>query len=149
MVFVLWSFSLNLNPKLQESHDDSTDSSTSTLSPHLIKVLILFSFLSLSRIGHLLFGLMVQEIAQVEIPSDQRSTFAGTEQSFSSIFKLCHWGATMVWSAPRDFRFLALGSLIALISSATIFTAWAKRPRVSVNISYEEVPLDGIDTHAD
>jgi hypothetical protein len=28
---------------------------------------------------------MVQEIAQVEIPSTQRSTFAGTEQSFRSL----------------------------------------------------------------
>ena len=92
---------------------------------------------------------MVQEIAQVEIPSAQRSTFAGTEQSFRSFFELCHWAATMIWMAPRDFRFLALGSLVALTSSAMIFVFWARRPIYSVNVGYEEVPLDEIEAHAD
>jgi solute carrier family 40 (iron-regulated transporter), member 1 len=92
---------------------------------------------------------MVQEIAQVEIPSSQRSTFAGTEQSFRSMFELFHWGATMVWSRPEDFRFLALGSLLALGSCATIFAAWMKGPRASVKGGYEEVPLDELDACGD
>jgi solute carrier family 40 (iron-regulated transporter), member 1 len=92
---------------------------------------------------------MVQEIAQVEIPSSQRSTFAGTEQSFRSMFELLHWGATMAWSRPGDFRILALGSLLALGSCATIFAAWMRMPRASVKVGYEEVPLDELDTHGD
>lgn len=92
---------------------------------------------------------MVQEIAQVEIPSTQRSTFAGTEQSFRSLAELCHWIATVVWNAPRDFRFLALGSLVALASSTTIFVGWARKPRVSIKVGYEELPLEDIDAHAD
>ena len=54
----------------------------------------------------------------------------------------------MVWSAPRDFRFLALGSLVALASSATIFASWARKPRVGVKVEYEEIPLDEIEAHA-
>lgn len=55
----------------------------------------------------------------------------------------------MVWSAPQDFRYLALGSLVALISSATIFAGWARTPRLSTTIGYEEVPLNELETHAD
>jgi iron-regulated transporter 1 len=92
---------------------------------------------------------MVQEIAQVEIPSTQRSTFAGTEQSFRSLAELCHWIATVVWNAPRDFRFLAVGSFVALVFSTAIFARWARKPRVGVRIDYEEIPLEEIDPHAD
>ncbi|KIN01571.1 hypothetical protein OIDMADRAFT_121292 [Oidiodendron maius Zn] len=144
VVLVLWNLSLNPNTSLSEPSDDLT-----LTPPNILLSLILFTFLSLSRIGHLLFELMVQEIAQVEIPSAQRSTFAGTEQSFRSFFELCHWAATMIWKAPKDFRFLALGSLVALTSSAMIFVLWARRPRYSVNVGYEEVPLDEIEVHAD
>jgi iron-regulated transporter 1 len=149
VVLVLWNLSLNPTGPAPESRDKSSDPTSSIPPPSILLSLILFTFLSLSRIGHLLFELMVQEIAQVEIPSTQRSTFAGTEQSFRSFFELCHWGATMIWSAPKDFRFLALGSLVALTSSATLFALWSRRPRIGVNIGYEEVPLDEIEAHAD
>jgi iron-regulated transporter 1 len=149
VVLVLWNLSLNSNPSSPEARDDFTDPTSSVASPNLFLAFIVFAFLSLSRIGHLLFELMVQEVAQVEVPSTQRSTFAGTEQSFRSLFELCHWIATMVWSAPQDFRYLALGSLVALISSATIFAGWARTPRLSTTIGYEEVPLNELETHAD
>ena len=55
----------------------------------------------------------------------------------------------MAWSAPQDFRFLALGSLIALASSTAIFATWARKPRASVKVGYEEIPLDEIEAHAD
>ena len=147
-MLILWNLSLSPISSSQEPRDEFVDPGPSAASPNLILAFMLFAFLSLSRVGHLLFELMTQEIAQVEIPSTQRSTFAGTEQSFRSLFELCHWIATMVWSAPRDFRLLALGSLLALASSATIFARWARKPRVNVKVGYEEIPLEDI-AHTD
>jgi iron-regulated transporter 1 len=90
-----------------------------------------------------MYDLMVQELEQVEIPSSQRSTFAGTEQSFRSFFELCHWGATIIWSQPEDFRWLALGSLIVLGVGTSIFAAWTRKEGRS-EAGYEEIALDDI-----
>ena len=145
VVAVLW----NLSPKLPTaitSRDFSpyVESDPANPSPHpkLIFPLILFTFLSLSRVGHFVFGLMVQEIEQVEIPTSQRSTFAGTAQSFHSMFVLGHWAATVVWSKPEQFKWLALGSLGSLTAGMVVFAAWMRRPRRVVEVGYEEVPLD-------
>ena len=125
------------------SSDTTDDSKASMPPPHLLISIILFSFLSLTRIGHWMYDLMVQELEQVEIPSSQRSTFAGTEQSFRSFFELCHWGATVVWSQPKDFRWLALGSLIFLGVGTSIFVTWTRREGRS-EARYEEIALDDI-----
>ena len=86
---------------------------------------------------------MVQELEQVEIPSSQRSTFAGTEQSFRSFFELCHWGATVVWSQPEGFRWLALGSLIVLWVGTLIFATWMRKEG-RCEARYEEIALDDV-----
>jgi solute carrier family 40 (iron-regulated transporter), member 1 len=86
---------------------------------------------------------MVQELEQVEIPSSQRSTFAGTEQSFSSFFELCHWAATVVWSQPESFQWLALGSVIVLGVGTAIFGLWSGKMRREgvVEVRYEEIGM--------
>ena len=86
---------------------------------------------------------MIQELEQVEVPSSQRSTFAGTEQSFRSFFELCHWGATVVWSQPEDFKWLSFGSLMVLGTSACIFSIWLRREEKG-ETKYEEIPLDDV-----
>lgn len=137
---VLW----NLAPKLTAASRDSTGD-TAPPPPHLLISIILFSFLSLTRIGHWMFYLMVQELEQVEVPSSQRSTFAGMEQSFKSFFELCHWGATMVWSRPEDFRLLALGNLIILGAGAAIFAVWQRKEgRSESRVRYEEIVMDDV-----
>ncbi len=95
-----------------------------------------------------MFDLMIQELEQVEIPYSQRSTFAGTEQSFRSFFELCHWGATVVWSSPDEFKFLALGSLVVLGVGAGIFSLWC-RDGSSLRdgcegMRYEEIAMDDV-----
>lgn len=84
---------------------------------------------------------MVQELGQVEIPSSQRSTFAGTEQSFFSLFALCHWAATVGWSRPDQFRYLALGSLLVCGVGVAIFAWWEKRPAKRDGGGYESIAM--------
>ncbi len=87
---------------------------------------------------------MVQELGQVEIPASQRSTFAGTEQSFKSFAELCHWGATMILSRPDQFRWLAVGSVVVTGMGTALFGLWARRPvimAVDKGNMYESVAL--------
>lgn len=57
----------------------------------------------------------------------RRSTFARTEQSFRSLCELCHWTAIVVWSHPRQFKWLALRSLVVVGVSMLLFGNWASR----------------------
>jgi len=91
---------------------------------------------------------MVQELGQVEIPASQRSTFAGVEQSFKSLGELSHWVATVVWSQPEDFRWLALGSLLVTGFSVGIFGAFIHKGTSIAGRyrgEYEEIPLADVD----
>jgi solute carrier family 40 (iron-regulated transporter), member 1 len=91
--------------------------------------------------------LMVQELGQVEIPESQRSTFAGTEQSFHSLFALCHWAATVVWSHPGQFRWLALGSLLVVGAGVVIFGSWMRKERstgAKRRGEYEEIAMGDV-----
>lgn len=139
---------LNLSSKTAAPSPDAADNKVDIPPPHLLLSIVLFSFLSLTRLGHWTYELMVQELEQVEVPSSQRSTFAGMEQSFRSFFELCHWAATVVWSRPEDFKWLAPGSLVLLGLGATIFAVWQRREGGSEGrMRYEEIALDevGID----
>ena len=91
-------------------------------------------------------SLMVQELGQVEIPVSQRSTYAGTEQSFRSLGELAHWTATMVWSHPDQFKWMALGSFLLVGASLVIFGIWSRKPsRERGGLVYESVPLSDLD----
>ncbi|CZR58376.1 uncharacterized protein PAC_08268 [Phialocephala subalpina] len=140
VVLVLWSLSSAISPEVL-----SRETNTSTSSPQFLIPFILFAFLSLSRVGHYMNSLMVQELGQVEIPASQRSTFAGTEQSFKSLCELCHWAATVVWDHPSQFKWLALGSLIVTGSSAVLFGTWARKSGKGQDSGYESVPLNDLE----
>jgi iron-regulated transporter 1 len=88
--------------------------------------------------------LMVQELGQVEIPASQRSTFAGTEQSFNSLFALCHWAATVGWSRPDQFRYLALGSFLVCGVGVGIFAWWQKKSARRDGAGYESIAMGDV-----
>lgn len=137
VVIVLWTLSSALPAGMLLKRNDS-----STPAPHILITVIFFAFLSASRIGHYMNSLMVQELGQVEIPVSQRSTYAGTEQSFRSLGELGHWAATVVWSHPNQFKWLALGSLMLVGSSLVIFGTWARKEVRKGGGKYESVPMD-------
>jgi len=145
IVLLLW----NLSPRSsdQVTHTPrraaTTYDTSKTTSLPLIIPITLFAFLSLSRVGHFMLHLMVQELGQVEIPASQRSTFAGTEQSFNSLFALCHWAATVGWSRPDQFRYLALGSLLVASVGVIVF-AWWKRKPIKREGGYESIAMGDV-----
>ena len=91
--------------------------------------LSLFTFLSLSRLGLWTFDLTTQELTQTRVPLQTRSSFAGTEMSFVSVFELAHWVAAAIFSRPEDFRWLAVGSLGAVGMSTCMYAFWVRQQR--------------------
>jgi iron-regulated transporter 1 len=58
-----------------------------------------------------------------------RSSFAGTEYSFISLFNLLNYIAAAMLSGTEDFRWLALGSLGAVGTSTAVYSVWLRRER--------------------
>jgi iron-regulated transporter 1 len=145
IVLLLW----NLSPKSADQtaptpREATTYDTSKTASLPPIIPITLFAFLSLSRVGHYMIHLMVQELGQVEIPASQRSTFAGTEQSFFSLFALCHWAATVRWSRPDQFRYLALGSLLVCGIGVGVFAWWERKPVRREGPGYESIAMGDV-----
>jgi solute carrier family 40 (iron-regulated transporter), member 1 len=143
IVLLLW----NLSPKSSDqaptpsTREATTYDTSNTASMPAIIPITLFAFLSLSRVGHFMIHLMVQELGQSEIPTSQRSTFAGTEQSFNSLFALCHWAATVGWNRPDQFRYLALGSVIVCGLGVVVFAWWERKPMRKEVAGYESIGM--------
>lgn len=100
-----------------------------TLRIHPLSSLILFFCLASSRLGHGIFSLSTQQLAQSRLPPDQRSSFAGTETAFVSTFGLAHSLGTAIWSDPKGFGWLALASWMMIASSAALYAWWWLRER--------------------
>lgn len=152
IVLLLW----NLSPKSSNQAGTAPaprgvttydTSKTASLAP--IIPITLFAFLSFSRIGHFMLHLMVQELGQVEIPASQRSTFAGTEQSFNSLFALCHWAATVGWNRPDQFRYLALGSGLICGVGVGVFAWWERKPITKEGMGYESIAMGDVSREGD
>lgn len=121
-----------VNPPFDSSLPQDTPStitSSSSQTVTIATVAMIFLPLSFSRLGLWVFDLTTQEITQTHVPPSQRSSFAGTETALSSFFELCQWMAAAVLSDPRDFRWLAWGSLGAVGVSLVISARWVRRRR--------------------
>jgi len=114
-----------------------TDKAISTLNlvlrslpgPSIYTVIVLFSFLSLSRLGLWAFDLCVQELDQILVPAGQQAAFAGTESAFASLFELGQWVLVALLSSPDDFVWVAALSLAAVALSAVMYAGWHLRLR--------------------
>lgn len=91
--------------------------------------IVMFTFLSVSRLGLWVFDLTTQEITQTRVAPEQRSSFAGTEMAFVSLFELGQWILGVIISKPKDFRWIALISVGAVAVSAAMYAFWVRRQR--------------------
>lgn len=91
--------------------------------------IVMFTFLSVSRLGLWVFDLTTQEITQTHVAPEQRSSFAGTEMAFVSLFELSQWILGAIISKPEDFRWIALISTGAVGLSTGMYAFWVRRQR--------------------
>jgi iron-regulated transporter 1 len=111
-----------------KSPDNALKHITST-SPPAIVALVLFSFLSLSRLGLWIFDLTTQQLTQTMVAPSHRSAFAGVENSFVSFFELGNYVTAMILSRPSEFKYLATGSLAAVALSTLVYAGWVWKMR--------------------
>lgn len=97
--------------------------------PSLPTAIVLFTFLSISRLGLWTFDLCVQELDQILVPAGQQAAFAGTETAFASLFELGQWALVAVLSSPDQFVWVAVLSLGAVALSAIMYAGWHLRLR--------------------
>jgi len=129
VVFAIFSISYPPPP--------ATDTDDTTLilllrslpGPSLAIAIVLFTFLSISRLGLWSFDLCVQELDQVLVPAGQQAAFAGTETAFASLFELGQWVLVAILSSPDQFVWVAVLSLAAVALSAAMFAGWHLRLR--------------------
>jgi iron-regulated transporter 1 len=101
---------------------------TASSSPLIISI-ILFTTLSLSRLGLWIFDLTTQQLTQTLVPPSHVASFAGVENSFVSLFELLQHVATLVLSRPEEFRYIALGSWVAVGVSSVVYAGWVRCQR--------------------
>ncbi|CZR60910.1 related to ferroportin 1 [Phialocephala subalpina] len=123
VVVALWHMSPN-----PTSPPDSTSTIQSLFTnpiPSLpLLTLVMFTFLSLSRLGLWIYDLTTQQLTQTLVPPTQRSSFTGIEYSFYNLFELLQNVAAMVFDKSEEFKWLGIMSLAAVGSSVVMYAGW-------------------------
>ncbi|TVY56040.1 Solute carrier family 40 member 2 [Lachnellula cervina] len=139
----LWGISwqlLNLLPVVFALWSLSPETTTTTLPTMISRILgpiasqpllafTLFFFLSISRLGLWIFDLTTQQLTQTMNPASQRSSFAGVEYSFVSLFGLAQHIVAIVLHRPEQFKWIALMSLGATAISTVAYAGWVWKMR--------------------
>ena len=99
------------------------------LTSHTLVAFILFFFLSVSRLGLWIYDLTTQQLTQTMTESSQRSSFAGVEYSFISLFELAHHVMTLILHRPEQFKWIAFISLLAVGASTFAYAGWVWKMR--------------------
>ena len=114
-----------IDSKLPTAHPSSPPPSLSTTN-NTVPVILLITFLSISFLGRWTYDLSVTQLTQTLIPASHRSNFGGTEMAIVSGVSLGHWIAAAIWHAQTDFKWLALGSFVAVGLGAGAYARWVK-----------------------
>ena len=93
------------------------------------RAVMLFFFLSTSRLGLWIYDLTTQQLTQTMTTPAQRSTFTGIECSFVALFELAQNVMTISLHRPEDFKWIALVSWSAVALSSVIYAAWVWKMR--------------------
>lgn len=97
--------------------------------PNVAWSVVLFSFLAFSRLGVWVFDLTTQQLTQTLVPTHQRSSFAGTENSIVNVFELLGAGAAIAFPRMEQYKWLALASLVSVVISLIMYAGWVRRQR--------------------
>ncbi|KAH8899787.1 hypothetical protein GQ53DRAFT_815842 [Thozetella sp. PMI_491] len=108
VLWILWTVS----PQSMEG-----GSSSNAVSPPLGLSVLLFGFLSISRLGVWIYELTTQQLSQSLVPESERATFAGVEVSVLSVVQLTAGGVTIAFQNTAQFKWLALASWAVVMIS--------------------------------
>ncbi|OTA54297.1 hypothetical protein K449DRAFT_297607, partial [Hypoxylon sp. EC38] len=102
---------------------------TEQASPNVGWSIVLFSFLAFSRLGVWVFDLTTQQLTQTLVPQNQRSSFAGTENSVVNIFELLGAGTAIAFPRTDQYKWLATASLMSVVISWVMYAGWVRQQR--------------------
>ena len=129
MVLAIWQINLL---GFQDVPTNLISRFTALISPATspsVAAFSMFFFLSASRLGLWAFDLTTQELTQIRVPATKRSSFAGTEMSFVSVFELGQWVLAFIFARPDQFQWLSLGSLVAVRLASFMYAFWVRQQR--------------------
>ncbi|KAI0967733.1 Ferroportin1-domain-containing protein [Xylaria arbuscula] len=127
VVLALWVISAQ--------RDEATGEETRSLLPRdktSLSVgwsIILFSFLSFSRLGVWIFDLTTQQLTQTLVHKTRRSSFAGIENSVVNVFEVLGAGAAIAFPRVEQYRWLALASLGSVVLGWCLYAWWVRSQR--------------------
>lgn len=85
-------------------------------------------FQVLSRLGHMSYNVVGQQILQTGIPSSKTNLIASTEVSVASLAESIMLGVAIIANDTSHFGFLAMLSLLSVVGAAVMFCQWLLNP---------------------
>ncbi|PYH91069.1 iron-regulated transporter [Aspergillus ellipticus CBS 707.79] len=83
----------------------------------------------LSRVGLRGFDLCIQILVQEGVEPDARGSFSSTEAAWQSLFEICSYTSTMVFSRPDQFKWPALISVVAVGLAGVLYAVFVRIQR--------------------
>ncbi|XP_021734448.1 solute carrier family 40 member 3, chloroplastic-like [Chenopodium quinoa] len=91
-------------------------------------ILFFLFLIVLSRLGHMSYDVIGQQILQTGIPSSKANLIGTTEVSVASLAEFVMLGIAIIANDVSHFGFLAMLSLLSVIAAAYIFCLWLMNP---------------------
>lgn len=82
----------------------------------------------LSRLGHMSYDVIGQQILQTGIPSSKANLIGTTEVSVASLAEFVMLGIAIIANDVSHFGYLAMLSLLSVVAAAYIFCLWLMNP---------------------
>lgn len=82
----------------------------------------------LSRLGHMSYDVVGQQILQTGIPESKANLIGTTEVSVASLAESIMLGVAIVANDVSHFRFLAILSLLSVVGATWLFCRWLMNP---------------------
>ncbi|KAH9611593.1 hypothetical protein KSS87_006520 [Heliosperma pusillum] len=91
-------------------------------------ILLFLSLIVLSRLGHMSYDVIGQQILQTGIPSSKANLIGTTEVSVASLAEFVMLGVAIIANDVSLFGYLAVLSLLSVIAAAYVFCLWLVNP---------------------
>lgn len=133
VVLALWAISAQYDQAIGEDTRTALPRlSQGASTPTSLSVgwsVVLFSFLSFSRLGVWIYDLTTQQLTQTLTHKTQRSSFAGVENAVVNVFEVLGAGAAIAFPRLEQYRWLALASLASVAVSWGMYAWWVRSQR--------------------